>query len=314
MAFLQVRSVSRKDGIENISFALEKHQKAAVCGSTGAGKSTLLRIIAGLVQPDAGEVLLHHERVKGPSEKLVPGHPDIAYLSQHFELQKFLRVEQILSYANTMDAQAAGKLYELCDITHLMGRRTDELSGGERQRIALARLLTAEPRLLLLDEPFSNLDALHKATLKKILANVSDELDLPAVLVSHDYNDLLPWADFILVLKDGRIEQEGSPQQLYYNPVNEYVAGLFGPYNLYEHAAFLLNDTAETKRVIVRPEEIILDPEKNGKAATVQESCFFGSYYSLELLAHENGKKLTVYSKQEMCAGDTVYLSAHSKW
>src|SRR5580704_11857710 len=158
--------------IDTISFSQQRGQKLAVAGATGSGKSTLLKMIAGLVQPDAGRILLEGVRVKGPLETLEAGHPGIAYLSQHFELWNNYRVWEILSYANDLEEEESGELYTICRIDHLLQRRTDQLSGGERQRIALARLLVRPPRLLLLDEPFSNLDRVHKETLQAVVRDI----------------------------------------------------------------------------------------------------------------------------------------------
>ena len=145
MKFLTVSDISKK-GLGNfklqaITFSQRKNQKIAIAGETGSGKSTLLKIIAGMEQADSGEVLFKEQRVKGPEENLVPGHQGIAYLSQDFELPKFLRVEQVLAYSNNLSKEEANNLFAVCEISHLLGRKTDELSGGERQRIALAKLL-----------------------------------------------------------------------------------------------------------------------------------------------------------------------------
>ncbi|HYC87430.1 MAG TPA: ATP-binding cassette domain-containing protein, partial [Chryseosolibacter sp.] len=142
MVLLNVSGVSKNgtDGemvLDHVSFRQQPLQKLAIAGETGSGKTTLLKIIAGLAQPDAGHVLFENARVAGPDEKLVPGHPHIAYLSQHFELPKFLRVEQVLEYANNFVDDEAQTLFEICEISHLLQRKTADLSGGEAQRIAL---------------------------------------------------------------------------------------------------------------------------------------------------------------------------------
>jgi ABC-type sulfate/molybdate transport systems ATPase subunit len=296
MSLLTVSDVSRKDQggfeLKNVSFTQKKYQKIAVAGETGSGKSTLLKIIAGLEQADSGEVLFEDERVKGPAESLVPGHPRIVYLSQNFELPKFLRVEQVLNYANTLSGDDADTLYKVCQIDHLLKRRTDELSGGERQRIAIARLLISSPAMILLDEPFTHLDMVHKNTLKAVIRDLGEKLKISCILVSHDPGDTLSWAEKILVMKEGKIVQKGVPEKVYREPVSEYVAGLFGRYNLFgsSGAKFFYGNrvTSGKKKLIVRPEDFKLVPRKvksiSGKVVHVS---FHGNCYELEVKCGE---------------------------
>ncbi|GAB2954251.1 ABC transporter ATP-binding protein [Hymenobacter coalescens] len=293
MDFLRVTNISFEEagivGLLDVSFTQQRGQKLAVAGETGAGKSTLLQIVAGLAEAASGQVYFEEERVWGPHDKLVPGHAGIAYLSQQFELPKFLRVEQVLRYADKLPAGEATKIYELCQIDHLLARKTSQLSGGERQRIALARLLLGAPRLLLLDEPFSNLDSAHKRTLKAVIRDVSAELGITCTLISHDPLDTLSWADEILVLQAGRSVQRGTPEQIYRRPVSEYVAGLFGDYNLLSGAAARavaqyagLAAPGRQQRLLVRPESFRLTNEPGqGLAATVQTVTYLGSYSEL---------------------------------
>jgi ABC-type sugar transport system ATPase subunit len=225
MEFLQV-------ALQHISFVQRKGRHLAIAGETGSGKSTLLKIIAGLVTPAGGVVIFEGVRVEGPLERLIPGQPGIAYLSQYFELWHHYKVEEVLSYSNDLNPEEAAGLYRLCHIDHLLQRRTDQLSGGERQRIALARLLVQPPRLLLLDEPFSNLDMIHKRLLKKVIRESTEKYDITCILVSHDPYDTLSWANELLILRDGKIHQQGAPREVYARPRDEYAAGLLGEYNL----------------------------------------------------------------------------------
>lgn len=293
MSLLKVSRIAAKIDnnfvLQDITFSQRKFQKIAIAGETGSGKSTLLKIIAGLVQPDEGEVSFEGAAVKGPAETLVPGHRHIAYLSQDFELPKSLRVEQVLSYANLLTDESAQSLYEICRITHLLPRRTDQLSGGERQRIALTRLLISTPRLLLLDEPFSNLDMAQKTTLKSILNDVAQSLKITCILVSHDPLDTLSWADKIIVMRAGSILQEGTPEKIYQQPVNEYVAGLFGRYNLIsaDNIKFFsswFKSLPVKKRIMVRPESFALVAKKRkALAGKIVKVNFFGSYCEAEV-------------------------------
>jgi ABC-type sulfate/molybdate transport systems ATPase subunit len=310
---LKVSSVSKAaDGdiiLDDVSFSQKKFQKLAIAGETGSGKTTLLKIIAGLVQPDSGEVLFEEARLLGPDESLVAGDRRIAFLSQHFELPKFLRVEQVLEYANTLSDDDAQTLFEICEIGHLLKRTTADLSGGEAQRIALAKLLIASPKLLLLDEPFSHLDMVHKNILKAVVDAICEKLKITVTLVSHDPSDILPWADKILVLKDGRVIQKGTPEKIYREPANEYVAGLFGKYNLLNEFAVRVgprrNGSAE---IFLRPEAVKLSSKKlhsvKGKVSQIR---FFGSYYEVEVVVEDN--ILTVKTENsKIKPGQSVYV------
>jgi ABC-type sugar transport system ATPase subunit len=301
MDLLQVKGVSKQMGVDGgvsagtgggviqVDFTQQRGQKMGLAGATGSGKSTLLKMIAGLVQPDAGEILFEGSRVPGPLETLIPGHPDIAYLSQHFELWNNYKVKEILAYGNELSTEEAAAMYEIGRIDHLLGRRTDQLSGGERQRIALVRLLVRLPRLLLLDEPFSNLDRVHKEILRSVIRDIGQNLGISCILVSHDPQDVLSWADEILVLKAGRLVQKGTPERIYRHPVDEYTGGLFGKYNLLDPALTarigrLAGADDSGKSLLVRPEKLVLSAMGNPAAqGRVVATTFLGPYYEIEL-------------------------------
>lgn len=314
--FLRVDGITRSNDhgqiiLKDISFSQHRAQKLAIIGETGSGKSTLLKVIAGLLDADHGTVMLNGSKVAGAAERLVPGHPEIKYLSQHFDLPKSLRVEQVLEYSNVLSHNKVQQLISLCDIQHVMKRRTDELSGGERQRIALARLLMSSPHLLLLDEPYSNLDTVHKSALQQVIMNISRRLKVGCILVSHDREDILPWADVILAMRNGRIVQVGSPQEIYFRPVDEYVAGLFGAFNIFtqaEHPKLFPANPAQNT-LIIRPERIsvIRGRVKGGWRGTVTEVSFYGSHWQLKV---DDGKKEIIAYQMELSlkAGDAVSL------
>lgn len=323
MELLRVNRVSKGQPtvLKEISFAQQHFQNLAIAGETGSGKSTLLRTVAGLVQPDGGEVLFEGRRVRGPLETLIPGHPGIAYLSQQYELRHHYTVAEVLTYANTLSGEEARRLYDLCQISHLLDRRTDQLSGGEAQRIALCRLLITSPRLLLLDEPYSNGDTVHKTLLKEVIQDISEQLDITCTLVSHDPLDVLSWADEVLVLREGAIVQQGTPQQVYRQPVNEYVAGLFGAYNLVPAAetpalAGLLGLQANGKDAVIRPEGLrLVSAEEGGARGVVTGVRFFGAYYETEVTV--GPLRLAIRTgKASHRKGDTtgVAIGADSVW
>jgi ABC-type sugar transport system ATPase subunit len=318
MSLLKVSGIRLEEGgnlvLNAISFNQNKFQKIAIAGETGSGKSSLLQTIAGLIQPTSGEIHFENKRIKGPQEQLIPGHPGIAYLSQQFELPRFLRVEQVLEYANKLTNGEAETLYEVCRIDHLLERKTDQLSGGERQRIALARLLLSSPKLLLLDEPYSNLDVVHKSILKSVIHDIGEILEITCILVSHDPLDTLSWADEIMVINGGEIIQKAAPEEIYQRPVNEYVAGLFGSYNLIPASAAeslesLPGIILKGKDILIRPENFKLHKTGNktvaGKVKKVQ---FFGSFYELEIMVSDLLFKIRT-SDSGVKRGDEVAVS-----
>jgi iron(III) transport system ATP-binding protein len=274
-----------------LSLAVPAGHRLAIAGASGAGKSTLLQLLAGLVQPSTGEIRVAGQRVMRPADALVPGHPGVAYLSQKSDLPKFLRVEQVLRYASQRPAAEAHELFALCRIDHLLPRKTHELSGGEQQRVALARLLLGSPRLLLLDEPFSNLDGPHKRELQAVLEAVGKRLGITSLLVSHDATDTLGWAHELLVLRRGQVVQRGTPQQLYQQPADTYVAGLLGDYSLLhgpDRQALRSGTARAGTALLMRPEQLRLGPTNKGVAGQVQAVRYQGGYYEVEVQLQES--------------------------
>lgn len=316
MDLLEVTGITRfeseRPAVAGVSFSLGQYTRCAVMGETGSGKSTLLKLVAGLVQPSSGQVVFNGERVMGPEEVLIPGHPGIAYLSQHFELLKNYRVIELMEMASKMNEEEAGLVFKLCAIDHLLQRKTNQLSGGERQRIALARLLLTKPSLLLLDEPFTNLDMQHKRIINKVVRELTDQLGIRCILVSHDPVDTLSWAEQMLIMKDGIVVQQGSPQAMYQKPANAYVAGLLGEFNLIaaDHTttcnAWGLNPVHAP--YFIRPEQVYVAQHPTGglKGKVVQVK-YCGAYHSIEVETEDAIIILYTYGNvQEQ--GETVEL------
>jgi len=308
MNFIHVSQVSKHGSygaiLADISFQQERFEKIVIAGETGSGKSTLLRIVAGLDQPDTGKVMMNGSSING-LDSLIPGHPEIAYLSQQFELPKFIRVEQALEYANKLSSKEAMKLYRICQVDHLLKRKTHELSGGEQQRIALARLLCSKPKLLLLDEPYSNLDRMVKGVLKEVVEDIRTKLKTTIILVSHDPLDILSWADRIVVMQSSKVIQQGTPKEIYRQPVDEYAAGLFGPYSLLTTAqrkAFGI----QQKVLLARPEDFKIAKSKKSVRGKVTGCNFLGNQFELEVKVKD--ATIKVAHAQSIRAGDQVMV------
>jgi ABC-type Fe3+/spermidine/putrescine transport system ATPase subunit len=316
MSLLTVAHIAKKHGddflLKDISFIQAKGWKIAIAGETGSGKTTLMRIIAGLGQADSGEVWFEQTRVKGVDEKLMPGHKGIAYLSQHFELHNNYRVSEALNYAGKLNDNELATLCRVCRIDHLLHRWTQSLSGGEKQRVALARLLTFAPRLLLLDEPFSNMDLIHKQVLKSVVSDVGDRLGVTCMLISHDPEDMLPWADEIFIMKQGNILQRGDPRHIYKHPETDYAAGLFGKYNIITpDLAKVLPGYTKDHGAIVRPDDLGITGVGSGITGTVTDVAFLGSHYELTITVAGHSLLLAT-TQEDINAGAKVNIDMKS--
>jgi ABC-type sugar transport system ATPase subunit len=272
--------------LQNISLEVLHRKKLAIIGESGSGKSTLLKIIGGHLQATAGVIFLGSERILGPDNQLLPGHKQIAYLSQQYELLNNYKVGDLLEYNSKFSAEEDAFIVKLCKIDTLLKRKTHQLSGGEKQRVAIAKILLSKPSVLLLDEPYSNLDAHHKQIMKEVIANIGNHLQVSIIMASHEPTDILNWANEIAVIYNKTIVQQATPQQLYYKPANTYIAGLLGLYNLLsiqqlQQLYFTVNSSATL--FLLRPEHIeIKPPTLNGLKGVVNGFSFMGHYW----LAH----------------------------
>ncbi|MFC4261327.1 ABC transporter ATP-binding protein [Ferruginibacter yonginensis] len=320
MSFLAVTDVcsipyDASFAVKNISFTQQAMEHVAIIGETGSGKSTLLKMIGGLLQPQSGSIIFQNNIVRGPDWQLIPGEKGMAYLSQHYELRNNYKMEELLAYANEMSDDEAATLFKICRIDHLLKRNSYQLSGGEKQRIALARLLVSKPTLLLLDEPYSNLDLIHTNILKQVVTDVCKQYNITTIITSHDPADILPWADKVVVLQKGSLVQIDHPTHLYNNPNNEYAAALLGAYNYYENeAAALIAATLglhlQKKDLLIRPEKIAIqkatDTAANAFVKTVQ---FYGHYYIVTVSI--NGLTMQCFTTQgNFILGENVKVAA----
>lgn len=285
--WLSAEGLIRRHGervvVDSVSLRMGPGERLAVAGASGSGKSTLMRMLSGLEQPDAGAVHFEGTRVRGPLETLVPGHPGIAYLGQHFELRKNYRVSDELAAWSLVPPNESDAIYEACRIVPYLHRWTNQLSGGERQRIALARALVTDPRLLILDEPFSNLDAVHKEILKEVLLDLQQRIGITCLMVLHEGADILPWAERLLVMREGRLVQSGRPRDLYFHPLDEAVAGLLGSYDILTAREVLQRVVPGAPiggRLLVRPSSLDLVARGQGHLdAVVEELRFMGPFH-----------------------------------
>lgn len=249
--------------LAGITLEVAAGESVVVLGPSGCGKTTLLRIIAGLETETSGSVSFDD----APQEGIAPHQRDVAIVFQHFALYPHLTAEDNmtiglrhgLGMSRTDAAARAAEIADRLDITELMGRLPRELSGGQRQRLALGRALARKSGIVLLDEPLSGLDAQLRARLRVEIASTIRDTGATTLHVTHDQLDAMAMADRIVVMNAGRIEQVGSPEDIYERPVSRFVAGFVGspPMNLLDGRAVGLGDRGTTAGV--RPEALKLE-------------------------------------------------------
>jgi sulfate transport system ATP-binding protein len=233
---IEVRGIGKRFGefvaLEGVDLTVNSGALTALLGPSGGGKSTLLRIIAGLEKPDTGSVQIDGQ----DATRLAPRHRDVGFVFQHYAAFTHLSVYRNVAFGLEIrkrpKEEIRRRVHELLELVHLeqfADRLPNELSGGQRQRMALARALAVEPKVLLLDEPFGALDAKVRKELRDWLRRLHDEVHVTTVFVTHDQEEALEVSDEIVVINQGRIEQVGSPEDLYDKPGNQFVMSFLGP-------------------------------------------------------------------------------------
>jgi len=268
--------------IENVSFEIAKGQNVAVIGESGGGKSTLLKLIYGLYDLDNGEILYNNEPILGPKYNLIPGEDYIKYLAQDFDLMPYTTVEENIGkflsniYKDKKKSRVQ-ELLEMVEMTEFAKVKAKYLSGGQQQRVALARVLALEPEILLLDEPFSQIDSFRKNSLRRNLFNYFKKKQITCIIATHDSTEALSFSDETIVLQNGKLIAKGSSRQLYDNPPSFYVASLFGEVNELKQSHFTdLEGSDET--LLLYPHQLKVVDEAKMKAIVKQ--CYFkGSHY-----------------------------------
>jgi sulfate transport system ATP-binding protein len=236
---IHVRGVSKRFGnhvaLDRVSVGVPTGGLVALLGPSGSGKTTLLRIIAGLESPDAGEVWHRDEEITLHS----PRDRNVGFVFQHYALFRHMSVFENVAFALRVRRrpkdEVNARVHELLHLVRLEGlegRYPSQLSGGQRQRVALARALAARPRVLLLDEPFGALDARVRRELREWLRRLHDELDVTSLFVTHDQEEAFAVADRVVLLNEGRIEQEGSASELFARPASAFVRSFLGKVNV----------------------------------------------------------------------------------
>jgi len=341
---IEVRHITKHFGdfraLDDVNLTVPTGKLVALLGPSGSGKTTLLRIIAGLERADGpeGAILFHEADVADTHVR----HRQVGFVFQHYALFRHMTVFENVAFGlrvrprklRPTRSDIADRVHELLRLVQLDGlanRYPSQLSGGQRQRVALARALAVQPKVLLLDEPFGALDAKVRKELRTWLRRLHDEIHVTSVFVTHDQDEALEVADEIVVMNQGRVEQVGTPDEVFHHPQTEFVMRFLGEVN-----AFHARVDAGTVRfgplalpyphehqhvtgeasVFVRPHDVTIDTKTNGlpaMSAVVERIHSAGAAVRLELLT-SSGQQLAAELSQErfvsmnLSTGTTVYL------
>ena len=296
-----------KELFRNLNLKIERGRIIALAGESGCGKSTLLNLIYGLLDWEKGEIIFDAKPVYGPKKNIVPGESEMKLVAQNYDLMPYATVAdnvgKFISNINLQDKkEKVQQLLKVVGLEEYADIHPKYLSGGQQQRVAIARALSVMPKLLLLDEPFSNLDYSRNIDLRERLFNYAKEKAMSLIISTHEIQEVMPWLDQIIVLQEGRLIQNESPRDIYSNPYNAYVAKLFGEVNIFsdeEKAYFGLSKN------FWYPNEIKI--ASSGKEARILESRFAGNHYWNKVLV--SGKELTIYSDTHLYGESAVHFA-----
>ena len=319
--------------VKDTSLTIEPGSFVTLLGPSGCGKTTTLRMIAGFESPDEGEIYLGEE----PINELTPNKRDTAMVFQSYALLPHYNVFDNVAYGLKLRKipkneirERVMRILDLVELNGMEGRMTNQLSGGQQQRVALARALVIEPSVLLFDEPLSNLDAKLRVSMRTEIRRIQQEVGITAIYVTHDQSEAMALSDKIIIMNKGVVAQMGTPQEIYYHPVDEFVADFIGEANflkgnmLKEENGYVILDVEDNKlkvpshegmtvgnqyTVVLRPEAASL-ADDGGMPCRVVLSCFMGSYQNYHVmvgntlvkLEEHNPKNKRIYNVGENCS------------
>ncbi len=329
---IDIRSITKRFGsftaLDRVDIPIATGELVALLGPSGSGKTTLLRILAGLERPDEGRIDFGGDDVTGVD----PRERGIGFVFQHYALFRSMTVAENVAFGLTVKDRAArpskneirdrvADLLRLVQLDGFAGRLPHQLSGGQRQRVALARALAVQPRVLLLDEPFGALDAKVRVELRRWLRRLHDETGITSVFVTHDQEEALEVADRVAVLNHGRLEQFGSPEEVYRHPATAFVHHFLGQVNVFhERSSGPVGDAAGDTPVriaLVRPHDIQLARTADGTcrhAARVEAVYAAGPQVRVETILDADRRRIEAhlthaqYDQLQLKPGDGVFL------
>jgi ABC-type Fe3+/spermidine/putrescine transport system ATPase subunit len=295
--------------VDDVSFEIRPGEMFFLLGPSGCGKTTVLRMLAGFLQPDSGDILFEQKRMND----VAPQHRNTAMVFQNYAIWPHLTVYENVAYGPRarkladVDERVANAL-RVVRLEELSQRKPAQLSGGQQQRVALARALAVKPDLILLDEPLSNLDARLRLELRGELLRIHRETRTTCLYVTHDQEEALSLADRVAVMNRGRIEQVGSPREIYEKPANEFTARFMGEINVLAPGSALIGllQGAPNRKLAFRPESAQLTSE--GIPAVVKHTTYLGSKTEL-VVETAAGEVLKIWTNLPVPPGESVRFS-----
>lgn len=324
---IEVRGLSKAFGafqaVQNVNFDIEKGRLVGLLGPSGGGKTTVLRMLAGLETPSGGEIRFHGEKVT----HLPPQARGIGFVFQNYALFKHMTVAENIAFGLSVQKrdrreirERVRQMIELVGLTPFEDRYPHQLSGGQRQRVAFARALAPEPQLLLLDEPFAAIDAKVRKELRLWLKEMIARVGVTSIFVTHDQEEAVEVADEIMIMNGGRLEQKGTPWEVYKQPQTPFVASFLGDSNVLEdsHSLKGFQNESPAEKVLIRPEYIEVGREGEilnldaAERGVVRGVYFRGSSWQVDV--EVGGKRLTAYrslEKETLAPGEDVWVLIH---
>lgn len=317
--------------IKNINFSIDQGEFVTLLGPSGCGKTTILRIIAGLEIPDTGDIYLNERQICGKGVFIPPHSRNIGMVFQNYALFPHLTVKENILFGvkdKTIRVSVFNEIIREINLIGLDHRYPSQLSGGEQQRVALGRALAQKPSIILLDEPFSSLDAQLKLSMRDELKEIIESAGISAIFVTHDQSDALAMSSKIIVIDKGNIQQIGTPKQVYFQPVNEFVSTFIGEANVIFGevvdetiinsvigSVIIKNDLTkgEKVRLILRPSDFIISTDTIGIKALVKTVSFYGSILKVKVCLYDNpALQYIVYTdaKDNIRVNDITFISA----
>ena len=306
--YLSLKNISKKykdkEILKNISFDIKEGELVCILGPSGCGKTTLLNIIGGFVSDFSGDVLLSDENINNiPPEKR-----EIATVFQSYGLFTHKNVIDNVSYGlkllkidKNMRGKRARDMLEKVGLAGYEKKKIKELSGGEQQRVAIARSMVLNPKLLLLDEPLSNLDVHLRDVMRKEIKRIQKQFGVTMIIVTHDQEDAFKLADRVIVINEGHIEQIGTPEELYKNPKNNFISSFIGENNIID------------ENLVIRPEEISIKLDSSGEGKVVDVTYLGATVeYLVETSDGDTLKVLTMSTAERFNSGDKVSIQINN--